>query len=100
MKKWFLRVYKDLDLLDIKKHLLIYGDLSANCSQCQAIDVSLDATHCPECKTEFKYIAFRNPKSHLPKIIRIKEKFPDRVIVDYEDYSRLIASWKAQEFLK
>lgn len=93
-------MYEECDILDIKSHLIIYGDLSANCSQCQAIDIKLDATHCPQCQTEFKYITFRHPKSHLPKLARIKEKFPARKIVDFDDYTRLMGVWRAQEFLK
>ncbi len=100
MKKNFIRVYQEFDIVDVKNHLLIFGDLSANCSQCQAIDIKLDAPHCPQCQTEFKYITFRNPKSHLPKLARLKERFPQKAIIDFDDYKRLIGAWKAQEFLK
>ena len=100
MNQKFLRVYKKLDIVDIKQHLLIYGDLSANCANCQAIDVKLDARQCPQCAAGFKYIAFRNIKNHLPKLQKLNDERPDLIFVDYEDFSRNLGVLKAQEFLK
>ena len=39
MSQKFVRIYKKLDINEIKQHLLIYGDLSAQCANCQAMDL-------------------------------------------------------------
>jgi hypothetical protein len=100
MTQQFIRVFQELNIDDIRKHLLIHGDLSSSCSQCSAIDLKLDMTQCPECKTEFKYIAFRNIKDHLPKIKKLKTDRPNIILVDFEDFKRLSGALKAKEFLK
>ncbi len=95
-----IRVYQDLDLKDIKEHLLIYGDLSGACANCQTVDIKLNQAKCPDCQTEFKYIAFRNIKNHYPKVHHIKTERPDILIVDHDDYKRMMGALKAEEFLK
>ena len=100
MNRRYLRVYKGLDINDVKEHLLVYGDLSANCANCQAIDIKLDALKCPTCQTEFRYIAFRNVRNHLPKLHRLSEERPQITLVDYDDFSRLWGALKAENFLK
>ena len=96
----FIRVYKDLDLTFVKAHLLIYGDLSGSCAACQRIDIKINENLCPQCKTEFKYIAFRHPQSHLPKIKKLMAERPSLQIIDFDDYNKCLASNKAHEFLK
>ena len=56
-------------------------------------------THCPACRTDFRFLAFRNIRSHLPKMPRIKHERPYLTFVDYEDYSRMIGALKARELL-
>jgi hypothetical protein len=100
MNEKFLRVYKKMDVHEIKKHLLIYGDLSAQCAECQAMDIKLEATVCPKCGTAFKFIAFRNVRHHLPKLQKIHEMRPEVQFVDFDDYMRIMGELKAREFLK
>ena len=100
MQEKFIRIYKKLDIQNIKLHLLIYGDLSASCANCSKMDFKLEMTHCPDCHTEFKYISFRNIKTHFPKIQKITSERPNIIIVDYDDYSRSVGAMKAQEFLR
>ncbi len=100
MIEQFLRVYQKLDIKDIREHLIVCGDLSSNCEKCKAINIRIDAASCPECRTEFKYISFRNIKSHWPKIPKILEARPQVVFIDYEDYVRITGSLKAKEFFK
>ena len=96
----YLRVYKKLDLHDLRDHTLIFGDLAANCSKCHALDLKFDVVQCPSCQTDFKYISFRNIKSHVGKLPKMEESRPGLIIVDHEDYSRLMGALKAEEFLK
>ncbi|MBN1870297.1 MAG: hypothetical protein JW847_06980 [Candidatus Omnitrophica bacterium] len=100
MNQKFIRVYKKFDINEVKQHLLIYGDLSAQCANCQAMDLKLDTAACPKCKAEFKYIAFRNVRNHLPKLQKMNETKPGIQFVDFDDYSRSIGELKARDFLK
>ena len=99
-KEKFIRIYKEIDINDIKEHLLVYGDLSASCSHCQAVDIKLDAAQCPECKTDFKYIAFRNVRNHIPKLKKLNKEKPHLIFVDYDDFKRSLGAFKAEEFLR
>ncbi len=100
MNEKFLRVYKKMDVHEIRKHLLIYGDLSAQCAECQTMDIKLDTTACPKCGTLFKFIAFRNVRQHLPKLQKIHETRPEVQFVDFDDYTRIMGELKARDFLK
>jgi len=100
MSQKFIRIYKKLDIYDIQKHLMIYGDLSAQCAACQVMDVKLDNACCPKCGAEFKYISFRNIRNHLPKLQKLHEQRPEVQFVDYDDYKRELGALKAKEFLK
>ena len=96
----FIRVYQDININEIKTHLMIYGDLAASCANCGEMDFKLDIVACPKCKTEFKFIAFRNIKVHWPKVARLFEDRPHWKIVDFDDYSRILGATKAFDFLK
>ncbi len=100
MNEKLIRVYKKFDINTIKKHLLIYGDLSANCANCNEIGIKLDMPKCPKCATEFKYVAFRNVKTNLPKMNKLTAQRPSLNIIDIDDYQRSVAALKAEEFLK
>ncbi len=100
MSEKFIRIYKKMDMDEIKKHLLIYGDLSAQCASCQAMDIKLDMDKCPKCATEFKYISFRNVRNHLPKLQKITAMRPAIQFVDFDDYKRISGELKARDFLK
>ncbi len=99
MSEKFLRVYNYLDVKKIKENCLVYGEISGNCAKCQTIDIKLDAEKCPECGTVFKYIAFRNVKSHLPKMMRLSRE-RQVIFIDYDDFNRALTAIKAEEFLK
>jgi len=100
MGEQYIRVYKKLDVAAIKPNLLIYGDLSAQCANCQAMDIKLEEKACTSCHTGIKYIAFRNVKNHLPKLQKIHQERPDIIFIDFEDYTRQVSASKAREFLK
>lgn len=100
MAEKFIRVYSKLDISKITPQLLIYGDLSGACAKCHKIDIKLNDPVCPECKTEFKYIAFRNLKSHLPKLQKLSAERPSVTVIDYDDYKREVGASKAEDFFK
>jgi hypothetical protein len=100
MSEKFVRIYRKIDMNAIKDHVMLYGDISANCGKCNAFNIKLEMTRCPECGTEFKYIAFRNIAVHMPKVQKLAEERPQVLMVDYDDYKRNIGAVKAENFLK
>lgn len=100
MSQRFVRIYKKLDIHELTRHLLIYGDLSAQCANCRAMDLKPEVPSCPKCHTEFQYIAFRNVRNHLPKLQKVSGERPEVLFVDYDDYKRNLGELKAREFLR
>lgn len=89
----FIRVWKEFDLGDISEHLLIVGDVTGDCSKCRALGIDYsDAKECPECGTHFKYIATRT--GHTPKI---KQRRPDLIFIDFDDYRKATGKLKARK---
>jgi hypothetical protein len=95
----FLRIYKKFYFDEVKSHTLLYGVLSGSCSNCKDLDIKLDALACPSCKNVFKYIAFMNPKDHLPKMLRISSERPDIIFLDYDDFKKIEGELRAKDIL-
>ncbi|HTL48736.1 MAG TPA: hypothetical protein VL688_11820 [Verrucomicrobiae bacterium] len=103
MARHYLRVYQEFDLEDVEKHLLIMGDLSADCSACRALGIDgYTATSCPECGVPFKYITSRRIETHqgerFTTVRRIREKRPEMVFIDYGDFQKAVGQKKARDF--
>lgn len=98
MKKKMLRIYQTVDFEDVRQHTLLYGDLAGSCSHCNALNVPLSASICPECRMEFRYIAFRSVQHHRPKMSKLISENPRVLLIDFDDYKRTLAEVKAQEF--
>ncbi len=99
MAKSFIRVYKEFDIEDISKHLIIFGELLATCNNCSRLGLELSTRTCPECKTEFRYATFsqsRDKESQIHKIVNMT----DLIFVDYDDFKRISGKLKAKEFFK
>lgn len=89
-----IRVWKEFDIKDISRHLLIVGLTSADCSNCRELGIDYHTVvSCPRCGTDFKYIASRGKE-----IRKIGGKRPDLIFIDFEDYKRIIGSTKAKDF--
>ena len=103
MGKSLIRVWQELDTDNIKKQLLLAGELTANCENCQHLGIDfINDVRCPNCETYFKYIGFRkknNKSEELFAIQRLTEKRPDLVIVDYEDIKRACGKSQARNLL-
>lgn len=100
MNEKLTRVYQKMDAQKVKVHLMTYGDISASCANCGAIDLKLEMAQCPECKTDFRYLSFRSVKSHIPKMYKLLEERVGLILIDYDDYSRNLAASKAEGFFK
>lgn len=103
MKEFLVRVWQKLESDEVKKHLLLAGELTANCENCQQLGIDyLKEKKCTQCGTEFKYIGFRkknNKAEEFFAINRCKEKRPDLIIVDCEDIKRAFGKSKARDLL-
>ncbi len=95
-----IRIYKNLDIDEIKHNILLYGDLSGQCGKCGKLGVKLDAVKCPDCQTEFNFIAFKNIKDHMPKIQQLLVERAYVTFVDHDDYKRISGAVKAEGFFK
>ena len=100
MNQKLIRIYKKLDLDEVRAHLLICGDLSASCGKCNHVGLKIEAIQCPECKADFKYMTFRNVRENMPKILKQSEMRPSLTFVDFDDFKRMTGEAKAQEFFK
>jgi hypothetical protein len=95
----YLRIYKKFYFDEVKSHTLLYGVLSGSCSSCKEIDIKLDARECPSCKNVFKYIAFMNPREHMPKIQKISHERPEMLLIDYDDFKKVEGELRAKDIL-
>jgi len=103
MNQHYLRTFKPFDIEEVKKHLLIIGDLSGNCASCNALGINAyDTQACPECGVVFKYIASRRLETHPAERFqlarRLAEKRPDLVLIDYLDYQKAAGNKAAKDF--
>jgi NAD(P)H-hydrate repair Nnr-like enzyme with NAD(P)H-hydrate dehydratase domain len=88
----FIRVWKEVEVGDITEHLLVVGDVSGDCCKCRALGIDYAKVKaCPECGTDFKYIA-----SRTGQINRIKSKRPDLIFIDLDDYKKAVGKIKAK----
>jgi len=102
MGKDYLRTYQVYDIECVTKHLLILGDLRADCGACRALGIDPAATLCPECRTEFKYATSRRSDNHPGErfqiVKRFQQKRPELTFIDFGDYSKITGQKKARDF--
>ena len=101
----FLRTWRVFNLDEVQKHLLILGDVSGDCASCRELGIHYkEVKECPRCKTTFKYVTSRRLETHPGErfqiVGRLKEKRPDLLFIDYEDYKKTIGRKKAREFFE
>ena len=99
----WIRVWKDENLSDIGSHLMIVGDLTANCASCKELNLDYKtAKQCPQCGTAFKYVTSRRFESHPGERFQIVKRLhdvrQDLTWIDYDDYKKLTGREKAKEF--
>lgn len=89
-----IRVWQSLDPANIKKHLLLIDDLYGNCGNCKQIGLNFIKDRvCPNCKTEFRYLAtvLKNPADVAKILARIRSDSLPFTMIDREDYDRASA---------
>lgn len=103
MGREYLRVFKLFDVEEVKAHLLIWGDLSADCAACRHLGIDFYAAKsCPQCGTSFQYVTSRRFETHPGErfhlVRRMQDKRPDLAPVDYTDYAKTLGQKKARDF--
>jgi len=101
----FLRTWQQFDIEEVEKHLLMVGDVSGDCAACRELGISYQgAKECPRCKTIFKYMTSRRLETHpgerFQVVSRLRQRRPDLIFIDYEDYKRTAGRKKAREFFE
>ena len=89
----------------LTKHLLIVGDITADCANCRELGVEYAQTkNCPKCGTDFRFIAARNTgkidRNRGATVKRIKDRRPDLTFIDYDDYREITGKQQARDFFK
>lgn len=99
----YIRVWQELELEQLKKHLLLIDDLYGTCANCKQLGLNYtkDKT-CPGCKTEFQYLATSSNKpEEIKKILnRIKTDNLKLTLIEKEDYTNANAKNQAKDLFK
>ena len=98
-----LRVWQTVDLDGVTKHLLIVGELTADCASCRELGINYqELKSCPQCKTDFRFITSRSAtgglRSSAGAVKRIKDRRPDLTFIDYDDYKSITGKQSARDF--
>lgn len=102
---FFIRIWQACDVDEVTKHLLIVGDITADCTNCRELGIDYTQTKsCPQCGTVFRFIASRNTgkldRNRGATVKRIKDRRPDLTFIDYEDYKEITGKQQARDFFK
>ena len=104
MEKYLIRFWKEVEVEEISKHLMIVGELTGDCANCREINIDYTMEkYCPKCKTEFKYITSR-PASEIKSnrfsvMKRVSYRRQDLIPIDYQDYKDIMGKIKARKLL-
>ncbi len=94
----FVRTWEELDLADVEKHLVVVGDLSAECFCCHKLGIDSKARACPDCSAIFKYIGFRR-KVQASYLQKVRAQRPRIVIIDFDDFKKSLGKRDARKLL-
>ena len=102
---FFIRIWQPCNVEGITEHLLIVGDVTADCAHCRELGIDYTKTKiCPKCGTNFKFIASRNTgkmdRNRGGTVKRIIDRRPDLTFIDYEDYKEISGKQNARDFFK
>ena len=102
---FYIRIWQACDIEQITQHLLIVGDIAADCANCRELGIEYaQIRNCPKCGTDFRFIASRNTgkldRNRGGNIKRIKERRSDLTFIDYEDYKEITGKQQARDFFK
>ena len=101
----YIRIWQSCVIEEITKHLLIVGDVTADCANCRELGIAYaDARSCPKCGTQFHFITSRaiSKLTRGPGAVvkRIKDRRPELTFIDYDDYKEMTGKQQARDFFK
>ncbi|MFC1669399.1 hypothetical protein ACFL20_03350 [Spirochaetota bacterium] len=98
----YLRIWTEIDIEDIKEHIIMVEDKFGHCPNCKKIGIELkDLKGCPSCNREFKYVTSKDARDgKFGIVMRTKKKLPNLTFVDYKDYERVTGKKDAQSLFK
>lgn len=92
MTKQAIRVWTELDIEEVSKHLVVVGEVTADCYNCKELGIDYIALKsCPKCNAQFKYIASRSHETR-----KIKNRRPDLIFIDFDDFKKATGFIKAK----
>ncbi len=104
MANFYIRVWQNCNLEEVTKHLMIVGDLTADCAGCRELGIDYSqAKVCPKCGVQFRFMALRSSKLDAGRgaaAKRLKDRRPDLTMIDYDDYKEITGKNSAREFFK
>ena len=99
-----IRVWQELDLDEIEKHIVILDDIQGFCPACKKTGIRFDALDkCPSCGREFKYAALREKgDSHAGNVIfsKLAKTAKHLTVLDNNDYNAAINRKKTKSLFK
>lgn len=103
MEKVYLRVGQELDYETVAAHLMIVGELMADCFTCRHVGIDYAREkYCPQCGTDFRYMSYRKNADAVKTgmIARLCQKRPDLTYVEYNDIKEIADRRKAKDIFK
>jgi len=105
MSPTWIRSWMEVDIEDLKSHVLLVGELTSNCGKCKEMGLNVETvTHCPNCNAEFRYATSRlaggSAHERFTIINRIRRKRANLTLIDYDDYKKLLGKSQAEDFLR
>ncbi len=102
---FFIRVWQPVEIENVTKHLMVVGDMTADCANCRELGIDyVSSRQCPKCGTDFHFIASRSTGrldgARGGTVKRIKDRRPDLTFIDYDDYKEITGKKQARDFFK
>lgn len=90
--KQYLRVYQNLEIEEIQRHLLLIDDLYGSCANCKQVGLNYTKDlSCSQCKTEFKYLATKLPQEVKKILARLEQDGRKLIVIDRDDFDKATA---------
>ena len=99
----YIRVWTEVDIAEVEKHIIIVDDKFGFCPGCREIGIKIDGLgNCPKCGRVFKFVTARESRGAKGAdiVMRIRKKLPMLAFVDYDDYERITTKKKAETLFK
>lgn len=98
----YVRVWKQLNAEEVKKHILYIDDFYGTCGNCKKLGLNyLADKNCPECKTTFLYLATHAKNVDVSKILnRMQKEGITAQLIEREDFEKSSARDAVKDLFK